>query len=92
MERAILNYFELSEAWQLEADRNLEDAATEARYLEPLESQTPDKHILWDLETCMPCNTEHEGRTFNAAITISNNSAMLLDIDDSFESAFVIFV
>ena len=92
MDRPIINYYELSEAWQAEARRNLDDQAEEASYLEPLEDQTPDKHILWDLADCMRAETVYEGRTYNAVIGISNNSAMLLDVDDSFKSAFVIIV
>ena len=92
MERPIINYYELSEDWQAEARRNLDDQAEEASYLEPLEGQTPEEHILWDLTDCMRAETIYEGRTYNAVIGISNNSAMLLDVDDSFESAFVIIV
>lgn len=92
MDRPIINYYELSEAWQAEARRNLDDQAEEASYLEPLEGQTPDKHVLWDLVDCIRAKTFYEGRAYNAVIGISNNSAMLLDIDDSFESAFVIIV
>ena len=91
MERPIINYFELSEDWQAEARRNLEDYE-EHSYLEPLETQNPTEHILWDLSECMKAETVYEGRTYNAVIGISNNSAMLLDIDDSFESAFVIII
>jgi hypothetical protein len=92
IERNIINFFELNEEWQVEALSNLDDMAEETSYLEPLEEQSPEKHILWDLSECMRSEGTHEGFEYNAVITISNNSVMLLNIDDSFETAEIKFV
>ena len=78
--KAIINFYELSEDWQAEALRNLDDLAEEEMYLEPDEDCNPIEHILWDLSECMPTSGEHEGFKFNAVIGISNNSAMLLKL------------
>lgn len=96
---AIVNYFELSEAWQKEAVSNLDEYAEEASYLEPKTDYDPDT-VLWDLESCI-CNymvngrvhiADHEGFQYNATIGISNNSAMLLNVSDDFEEVEYIFV
>ena len=90
--RQIVNFYELEDKWQAEAINNLGPDSEEAHYLEPLEGQTPDKHILWDLTEAMAYNGEHEGFKYNAVITISNNSAMLLNIDDFESDAYIKFV
>ena len=46
----------------------------------------------WDLSECMAYKGETEGFKYNAGIGISNNSAMLLMIDDNMESCEYIFV
>ncbi len=84
----IVNFYELSEEWQKEAISNLGDDAEFNYYLYPDEDSSPEKHILRDLSECMPID---EG-DFNACIGISNNSAMLLGIDDNFESCKYKFV
>ena len=86
--RKIVNFFELSIEWQEEARSNLDKYAEEASYLEPLEGHTPIKHILWDLHECMPVKDQE----YNAIISISNNSAMALLIDDTFEEAIIWFL
>ena len=86
--RALVNFYELPEEWQQEALSNLGDSARENYYIEPKEDQTPEKHILWDLSEAMAIT---EG-IFNAVISISNNSAMLLNIDDNFEQVKFKFV
>ena len=86
--RNIINFYELSEKWQAEAIRNLDDLAKETSYLEPPDSYNPKEHVLWDLSECFPVKNEE----YNATITISNNSAMLLNIDDTFETAEVWYV
>lgn len=86
--RALVNFYELSEDWQQEALSNLGDFARENYYIEPEEEQTPEEHILWDLSEAMAIT---EG-IFNAVINISNNSAMLLSIDDNFEQVKFKFV
>ena len=87
--RNIISFWELPEEWQTEAISNLDEYAEEAIYLEPEENQNPIEHILWDLTEAMPYEGEHEGFVYNAVITISNNSAMLLNIDNNFETAEV---
>ena len=86
--RKIVSFFELSPEWQKEAKSNLDDIAEESYYLEPLEEHNPVKHILWDLTECMPIKNQE----YNAVIRISNNSAMALLIDDTFESAVIWFL
>ena len=89
--RQIVNFYELPVKWQKEAIKNLdEDFAKDNRYLKPLSKQTPKRHILWNLSECMPLEGNPDG--FNAYITISNNSTMLLKIDDSFETAIIKFI
>ena len=85
--RNIIGFYELDKKWQKEAKRNLDEFAEETMYLKPLSRHTPEKYILWDLSECMKYEGEHEGFKYNAVINISNNSAMLLDIDDTFETA-----
>jgi len=87
----IISFYELPEDWQKEAVSNLDEYAQENYYLEPECEYDPDI-VLWDLNECMSHKGSHDGFDFNAAITISNNSAMLLSIDDSFESCRYIFV
>ena len=84
--RNIISYYELSEAWQREAQSNLDSEAENHSYLEPLENTSPVKHILWDLSECMSLEPNTNGG-YNASIPISNNSAMLLKIDDNYETA-----
>jgi hypothetical protein len=87
--RAIINFFELSEKWQREAISNLDKFAKENMYLEPLPDTCPEKHILWDLSEAMKQTGEVDGFKYNAVIGISNNSAMLLNINDTFETATI---
>jgi hypothetical protein len=90
--RKIIDFFELSDDWQKEALRNLDDLAITENYLEPLPGTNPEKHILWDLHEAMRQEGDHEGFDYNAVITISNNSAMLLNIDEGFEMAEIKYV
>ena len=92
MKRAIISFYELSEEWQAEAKSNLDEYAEETMYLEPEEGLNPQEHVLWDLNECMIADGIHEGFKYNATIGISNNSAMLLNIDDSGEEAEIKFV
>jgi len=87
----IINFFELSEAWQKEAVSNLDEYAEENHYLEPDCNYDPDI-VLWDLSECMRGSGVHEGFEYNGTIGISNNSAMLLNVDDSLESCKYIIV
>ena len=61
-------------------------------YLEPEEGLNPQDHVLWDLNEAMRGSGIHEGFKYNATIGISNNSAMLLNIDDNGEEAEIKFV
>jgi len=88
--RNIISFYELSEEWQNEAKRNLDKYAEEAMYLEPTTAYDPNK-VLWDLSTCLRQAGIVNGFEYNAVIGISNNSAMLLAIDDSFETAEIAF-
>ena len=90
--RNIISFYELTETWQNEAISNLDDMAKDTYYLEPLPKNNPAEHVLWDLSECMRYSGEHEGFIYNAVIGISNNSSMLLNIDDSFETAEIKFV
>lgn len=89
--RNIVTYYDLSEEWQAEAKSNLDDLAEETMFLEPVCDYDPNK-ILWDLADCMPHKGNYEGFEYNAVINISNNSSMLLFIDDNFESANIMFI
>jgi len=92
MKRQIINFYELDPEWQAEAKSNLDEYAEENSYLEPCEGQNPKEHILWDLSECIPQNGDHEGFEYNAVIGISNNSAMLLNLNNSGEEAEIKFV
>ena len=92
MKRSIISFYELSEEWQAEAKSNLDEYAEETMYLEPGEGLNPQEHVLWDLNEAMRGSGIHEGFKYNATIGISNNSAMLLNIDDSGEEAEIKFV
>lgn len=88
--RNIVSFYDLPTKWQKEAVKNLgQEMAEEAHYLQPWSKQSPKKHILWDLSECMRLQNDSD---FNAYIIISNNSAMLLKIDDIFETAIIKFV
>lgn len=88
----IINFFELSPEWQKEAISNLDEYAEEALYLEPKDGTNPVEHVLWDLNEAMRQPGVHEGFKFDAVITISNNSAMLLKISDDGDEAEYIYV
>ena len=92
MKRAIINFYELSDEWQAEARRNLDEYAEDALYLEPEEDASPEEHVLWDLNEAMRGSGTHEGFEYNATIGISNNSAMLLNISDDGDEADFIYV
>ena len=92
MERNIVNFYELEEKWQAEAIRNMGDMAEETLYLEPDDDAIPEKHILWDFSEVMAREGEYEGFKYNATMGISNNSGMLLNIDNSFETCAIKFV
>ena len=88
----IINFYELSEGWQAEAKSNLDEYAEETMYLEPQDNENPKDHVLWDLTEAMRQEGEHEGFKYNAVIGISNNSAMLLNVNDSSDEVEYIFV
>ncbi len=90
--RNIISFYDLPEEWQAEAISNLDEFAEETSYLEPLPDTCPEKHILWDLHEAIRSVGEIDGFVYNAAICISNNSSMLLNIDDSGETAQIKFV
>lgn len=89
---SIITFFELSDEWQSEAYRNIDERAEEAHYLEPTDDTNPEEHILWDLDEAMVAEGSHDGFIYNATIGISNNSAMLLHISEDGEIADYIFV
>ena len=92
MKKAIINFYELSDEWQAEARRNLDEYAEDALYLEPEEDANPEEHVLWDLNEAMRGSGNHKGFEYNATIGISNNSAMLLNINDNGDEAEFIYV
>ncbi len=87
----IVSFYELSEDWQKEAISNLYEYAEENSYLEPT-CEYDENIILWDLNECMAQNGNHKGFEYNAVIGISNNSAMLLNVNDSFEACEYIYI
>ena len=88
--RNIISFYELSEGWQKEAKHNLDESAEETMYLEPTIEYDPNK-VLWDLSDCMRQAGSINGFEYNAVIDISNNSAMVLAIDDNGETAEIMF-
>lgn len=91
--RKIISFFELPKIWQKEAKENLgQDIAKEILYLEPLENQNPNEHILWDLMEAIPYEGKHENFVYTHTIAISNNSGMLLDIDINLTEAKIKFI
>ena len=91
--RNIISFYELSEAWQGEARFNLDEHAEDAMYLEP-DCEYDPNIVLWDLSEAMRAEGTdlYSGFKHNAVITISNNSAMLLNISDDGEEAEFIYV
>lgn len=87
----IVSFYDLSEEWQKEAESNLGKYAEESFYIEPPQKYNPNL-ILWDLNECFPAKGNHNGFIYNAVISISNNSAMFLRIDETSETCRYIFV
>ena len=90
-EANIINFYELSEAWQAEAVSNLDEYAEENHYLEPT-CEYDTNIVLWDLNECIAQSGSHNGFEYNCVIGISNNTAMLLNVDDNFETCEYIIV
>jgi len=97
MKRNIVSFYDLPGVWQEEAKSNLGDLfAEECSYLEPLSDQNPKEHTLWDLSTCVRLKgtgiyINGDWFRYNAYISISNNSSMLLWIDEAGETATIKF-
>jgi len=90
--RKIVSFYELGPGWQKKAVDNLgEEEAMQTSYLEPLPEATPMKHRLTNLSECIAV-TPADNDGANGVISISKNSAMLLRIDDKFESADVWYI
>jgi len=81
----VVNFCELTEEWQEEARRNLDEFAEENMYLEPSEDMNAKEHVLRDLSTCMSV----EGERYNAVIGVSNNSALALRFSEDMTQAVV---
>jgi len=75
-DRELVNYWELSEEWQAEARSNHDDYEDQI-YIMPLDGQTPEKHVLWDLSECVRSGPNSG---FDGVIGISNNSAVGINI------------
>ena len=88
----IISFFELPPEWQEEAKSNLDEYAEETSYFEPEQNHNPSEHVLWDLSTAMPAKGKHEGFIYNVTMGISNNTGMLINIDDNFETAEYIII
>lgn len=87
MKRDIISYWELSEDWRKEAISNLDKTLAEkSLYLEPLESDNPKEHVLWDLSECFPIGNQ------KGVITISNNSALKLYFNSDYSQAVMKFI
>ncbi|RLI66729.1 MAG: hypothetical protein DRO67_00615 [Candidatus Asgardarchaeum californiense] len=84
--RDIVNFFELTPEWQKEAISNLDEYAEEATYIEPLPSQNPQEHILFDLNEAMTLKKQI------AYITISNNSALKLYFNTDYSEVVLKFI
>lgn len=85
--RNIVSYYELSTKWQAEARSNSNDYE-DTNYLEPLASQNPTKHVLWDLSECMRVDDPN----MDGVISISNNSAMAVKLSDCGTVAIIWFL
>ena len=86
-ERHIINYHELSPAWQAEARSNSDDYEN-ISYLEPRKDHNPKEHILWDLSECMRVDDPN----MDGVIGISNNSAMAVKLSADGDVAWVWFL
>ena len=80
----------MSEEWQQIAVEN--GCEEESYFLEPLEGDRPEEHILWDLDECEGCAGYHEDFDYNGTIGICNSSAMLIQFSDDMETALVMMV
>lgn len=90
--RRIVNFDELSSVWQQEAIDILgRKHAEKSSYLEPIPGISPRDKYLIDLSECIAV-TPADNDGANGVISISKNSAMLLRIDDKFESADVWYI
>lgn len=70
--RNIVNYSELSPEWQSVARSNHDDYENEL-YIEPLKSDLPETHILYDLSDCMRVENNS---AYDGVIPLSNNCAI----------------
>jgi hypothetical protein len=84
--RYVVSYFDLPEQWQTEARNNLGAEAEETLYLEPLETDIPEKHILWDLSEATTAGQQ------KAILPISNNSALKLYFNEDYSEAVMRFI
>lgn len=85
----IITYYDLSDEWQKVAFDNLDYHAYEALYLEPRKDHKTDEHILWDLTECTLVKGIYGSFVYNAIIVVSNNTAMLLYIDNN-EATYIV--
>ena len=90
--RKIVSFFELSPVWQQEAIENLGECAEEAYYLEPFAGTSPKEKYLTDLTECIRVDNPEDANGANGVISISNICAMMLRIDENFESADVWYI
>ena len=90
LNRALIRFCELSEVWQAEAlsNHNTLEQAEDQTYIEPLQSHTPAKHILYDLSEAM----RTEGGEYDAVIGVSNNSAIGLKLSSCGESCDLFYI
>ena len=86
--RNVVNFFELSPTWQIEARSN-SDYAEELSYFEPLGTCIPGIHSLWDLEECMVVAGNLK---YNGVIGISNCSAMAVKLSNCGTVALTYFI
>lgn len=90
--RNVVGFYALSDLWRIEALKNLGEDAEASTFLEPKENHKPEKDILWDLDTCEIRAGHYKGFDYNGVITISNNATMLIQFDDTMETARIIIV
>lgn len=81
--RHYVSFYELSDVWQQVARDNLGEYAETTTYIEPLDSDDPAQHALFDLSDCYIADPDSE---FTGIIPVSNNCAIGFTVIDSYEN------
>ncbi|MFO7919227.1 MAG: hypothetical protein R6U99_00145 [Nioella sp.] len=83
--RQIVGFDDLKEVWKKEGIRN--GCREGSLFLKPDINESPEKHILWDLDDCIKQLGRYRRFNYNRVMGISKNAAMLLRFDASMETA-----